>query len=243
MLLRGHILDIGGIRYLIHGRDPGLVTRRVGVDQGAALVLRPPGQGAVNSRFGENHDIAGANVDFDHFVLEGFAIEQGLGNRVVGLMAAGDHGKAAVAGSFVGQREFHQGQAVVDLAEFPVIGMGKGQPFEGAAVQVVAGAALVHQHQPRPTDHVISPHELVQIGFQAGVDHQLAEGLAVGPLPGDQIIAPTLPHVAGQRLGITLQVALFNFDLVIEVVDGLMATTQRVGVDEVSEHEVAVEVE
>ena len=36
-----------------------------------------------------------------------------------------------------------------------------------------------------------------QVGFEAGVDHQLAEGLAVGAFPGDHLVTPALSDVAG----------------------------------------------
>ena len=48
--------------------------------------------------FGEEHHVAGAHVDFDDFVLESLAIAQCFGDWVVGFMAAGDYGQAAVAG-------------------------------------------------------------------------------------------------------------------------------------------------
>ena len=73
--------------------------------------------------------------------------------------------------------------------------------------------------------------------------HQLAEGLAVGSLPSNHLVTPALSDVAGQGFGLAFKAALVDLDLVVVVIDGLVAAADGVWIDDISEDEVAVEVE
>jgi hypothetical protein len=67
-------------------------------------------------------------------------------------VGSGHHGQSTVTGALVSQLELHDRETAEHLAELSVIGQRKALPVDLTAVQIVAGAALVHHHQTRRGD-------------------------------------------------------------------------------------------
>ena len=199
LLLRRQLVEEARRRVGAHdplGHDAGVVAQ----DDGAALMLRRPRQGAVHEALDEEDAVAGAGRDLREAVLVGLVETDVVGAGEVGPVAAGHAGEAAVAGLHVGELHGDVGHAAEHAAVAVVVAPGA---VVGLAplVEPEALGAFVHGDDAQPLEAEPGAQQLLEEAPAVGVGDHLAEDVAVGLLPGEHAaeVAAALSALEGPR--------------------------------------------
>mmetsp|Transcript_40127 Transcript_40127/g.115819 ORF Transcript_40127/g.115819 Transcript_40127/m.115819 type:complete len:231 (+) Transcript_40127:254-946(+) len=188
----------------------GAASRREAVDDRPPLVLRAPGQRAVEHRLGEDEDVPWGRCRLPHVLrqLRVADVRQRGRHWVVGLVAAWHRAETPVPGASVCQLHA-DGEELGAHLPMPEAILQRPRRLPALrdcpAVQGVAlGAQVLSDQKWRMVQAVANSQELSEDGDQPRVAHEPPERLAVWPPPAQHAahVLPARAPVARQGPGL-----------------------------------------